>query len=169
MSVIAVQKTPNKITFAWDTQTKRYGQPYYDPHKVSKFGNGIIGFVGQTKIRPYLHEYLKKRASVDSFSLSTEYSVCSLFDDFRNNFLPDEFISFDDQDNVLISDSKKVYNIDPSTNECFEINEFEAVGSGGDLAWGAFKAGADIVQACEIACDLNLECGKPVKFLEVEL
>jgi len=162
------KKNPEKIIFAWDTQTKCYGQGYYDPEKVMHIKNVVLGFVGKTRIRPYLKAYVEHYTSKDTVIFDDAYSVCAFFDKFREDFLPsDDFVSFDESDNILISDSKKVFNIDPSTNECFEIQEFEAIGSGGDIAWGAYKAGADIVKSCEISCDLNLECGKPVKLLEI--
>jgi len=169
MSIIAVKKNPEKIIFAWDTQTKRYGQAYYDGEKVIHIKNIVLGFVGKTRVRPYLKAYVECCTSKDTVIFDDAYSVCAFFDKFREEFLPSDYLSFDESDNILISDSKKVFNIDPSTNECFEIQEFEAIGSGGDIALGAYKAGADIVKACEIACELNLECGEPVELLEIPL
>lgn len=168
MSVVAVEISPSEITFVCDTKTKRYNQPYLDNGKVFQVGNIIVGFVGHTKIRPYLEKFIQEQSASEPIALSDEYAVCSLFDKFREKHQDLGHVAFGDDDNILISDSKKVFNIYPKTGECFEVTHFEAIGSGADYTVGAYRAKDDIEKACKIACELDNDCGEPIRVVKVK-
>ncbi|MFH1648719.1 MAG: hypothetical protein ABIA11_03290 [Patescibacteria group bacterium] len=160
MSIICVKKTKKDINFTWDTQTEHYDQAYHDKEKVKRFKNLVIGFVGSTGNRNRLYTFLSKKITGNTH-FSKISDVVSLIDDSK--------VNFSDSDNILISDSKKIFNIHPQSVDCFEVEEFEAIGSGADYAIGAYYTGATVKKCVEVACEIDVHCGKPVKQLRIKL
>lgn len=165
MSIIAVEITKDKIRFAYDDMMNYNNQPYANDKKVAKFGNIIIGIVGVITVRPYLYKFLSEQKDL---VLDDEYSVANLIDSFKKKYEGLEHVKFGEDESVLISDSKKVFYIKPEHYTCYEVTDFEVIGSGADFALGAYKANKDLVKSVEIAVDLNITCAKPIHLLEVQ-
>ena len=132
MSIVAVEKKKNRITFAWDSQTTYYGsEAHQDKNKVKVFGNLIFGFVGIVSSRHYIHNFLNELANMGAdIRFHNSFDVIRLFDEYRSRYEHLDHVSFQKEDNTIISDGKKVFVYHPSKSDCYEVKGFEALGSG---------------------------------------
>lgn len=165
MSVIIVEITEDKIRFAFDTMMSYSDQAFYYDSKLIQSKNIVIGLVGEIRIFPYLKKYLEENSPP---IFEDVYAVSSFLDGYRKKYSDLEHTRFGEYESLLITDSKRVFYMKPIHSTCYEVTTFEAIGSGSDQALGAYSACKDIVKSAEIACDLNIYCGKPVKTLEVK-
>ena len=172
MSIIAVEKTKENITFAWDSLTIYYDdEAHKDKEKVKDFGPITVGFVGYVRSRHYIYNYFKKiTANKNSqFQLNDPFSVISIFDDFKKQYKEIEHLKFDENDAIVISDRRRAFIYDPFKADCHEIKEFDAIGSGAYIAMGAYRVCKDIERSVGIACEMSIKCGLPVNKLTTKL
>lgn len=65
--------------------------------------------------------------------------------------------------NVLILIGKQLYEADGICRPIEIEARFHAIGSGAQAALGAMRHGATALQATNIACDIDHNCGRPVQ------
>jgi ATP-dependent protease HslVU (ClpYQ) peptidase subunit len=167
MSIIAAQTTPKKIKFAFDSQMN-YADYRYSIEKAFKVRNVIFGKSGDIRTDPYFKHFIEERTKNEDLILKDEDSVVELINNYLEFYKDTPKAQFIKLDSMLISDARKTFYIDLINKNCFEIKDFEAIGSGREYAIGAYKAGATIEETVNIATRSNIYCGGDIIVIEVD-
>jgi hypothetical protein len=167
MSVIAVQKTVTdgvtQICFASDSipldglhhpsgKTKT-------PTKILRRNSLTIGCTGKYQDFLLLKEFVKthKHPSDSSISAVLAYS------NFFNSWAYEKFSVSPCESRFLIAYQDKIYRYEGEEFGLYEIEDFDAIGTGEDFARTALFLGLTPVRAVNIACKLSTTCVLPVE------
>ena len=170
MSIIAVEKKNNKITFIADTQMTYCDEPMRS-EKIFETSNFIFGLATNNKPDLAFKSFLEMSKDFKLNSVTDVYNLIIAFNDYKLNDehgMP-ESLKFGTDDQLLIADkdTRKVFYINPQSMTCYEIDTFGAIGSGANYAIGAYDAGASLEDSVKIACKRNIYCSEPLSTIEI--
>lgn len=167
MSIIATQITPKKIKFVFDSQMN-YADYRYSIEKAFKVRNIVFGKSGDIRTDPYFKHFIEEQTKNEDLILKDENSLAELINKYLEFYKDTPKAQFIELDSMLISDSRKIFYINLISKNCFEIEDFEAIGSGREYAIGAYKAGSTIEEAVNISTKSNIYCGGDIIVIEVD-
>lgn len=168
MSIIAVKKDKQYVTFVSDTQvTQGWNKSNKDNIKLTKVGQVIVGSAGKVKTAKLFILFLSE---VQPGILETELDVIRLFRNFES-WLVDNKVGKDidlaDND-FLINFKDKVFKVEDGYL-ISEVENFDAIGSGYDKALMGLELGFDIQKVVRIVCKFDLYCSEPIKVIKRKL
>ena len=160
MSVIAVRKTQSEITIAADSlMVSGHLKHQTSGIKFSKIiaSNGVtIGTAGDAS-----ELVLMEIFCTDNHPKSEDREgVLQFIVDFQN-WAKEKQDDFAAENSYIFVFSSGAFLV-PVPLEVYEINEFEAIGSGGEHAKVAMRLGLNPVEACKIACEFCIYCAEPI-------
>lgn len=172
MSVIAVYVTNQKIILGGDTQTT-YGhykmlESYYG--KIFDINGTYIGGVGTCFEIQFFRRFLEEKKLRQGF---TEKDFNDLMLDFYTYFrhhTKDE-VNGIQCSYILVHDNKAFLFQNWLIRE---VEQFEAIGSGGETARTAYQVfkkleqEPDIEKILSVTCKIDLYCHEPLKIFEIE-
>jgi hypothetical protein len=82
-----------------------------------------------------------------------------------NNWKYEQFDVSTDDSRFLIAFQDKIFRCEPE-NLVYEVEDFDAIGSGEDFARAALLLGTTTHQAVRVACKLSPTCSLPVQLVE---
>jgi len=168
MTVIAASKTSSAIIFAADTQVtdRLYSKTTSSDIIHSKLfqQNGmIIGSTGDCYEGTLMELFSRNHQPIDTDRLS----VIDFLVEFREWIRKKEG-GYTPKNGFLIAFSGKLFRV-YGCLDVYEVNEFEAIGSGQDFAKAALLLGHTPKEAVEVACKLSIFCSEPITEMSVEL
>ncbi len=167
MTVIAASKTANAIIFAADTQiTERYSKTTSSDIIHSKLfqQNGmIIGSTGDCYEGTLMELFSRNHQPVDTDRLS----IIDFLVEFRE-WIRKKEASYSPKNGFLIAFGGKLFRVCGGL-DVYEVNEFDAIGSGQDFAKAALLLGHTPKEAVEVACKLSIFCSEPITEMNVDL
>jgi ATP-dependent protease HslVU (ClpYQ) peptidase subunit len=178
MSVLGIEITKNKIKFAYDTQTTMGNRKHEEKEqKVFQVRNLTVAMSGDTMYRQYLKRYLEETLN-EEYKLNEPVDVCNLMDGFftkhkENKHLDQKEVK---SSTMLIADASKAYYFSLENYGCLEVLDSEFIGSGWELAQGAYLAFEKaqsfeenrLLESIKIACQKDIYCSEPVKIIEID-
>ena len=174
MSVIGIEITEKQIKISSDSQTTMGNRKFILPEeKIFQVKNLTLGLSGDTIFQQYLKRFLEELKE-ESFKLKESYDVCALMDKFFEKYKDNKHLDIKENDNsttMLITDGIKAYYFSLKNYGCLEVVDYEFIGSGWELAEGAYIAYIDakynkndkLEKAIKIACKKDTYCSEPVK------
>lgn len=173
MSIIAVRKTENSFEIASDQQTTWGGYKYLKKEntdvslkvngKVFQVNDMTVGCAGDVGHIGLLQMFCKNHSPKSM-----------ILDDIIEWFT--EFKDWANKKAGIIQKDVSIHGILIKEKRCFtffdhfeanEVTDFDAVGSGMFLAWGAMEVGATAERAVEVACKYDLYCSGKVFKLSI--
>ena len=168
MSVIAARKYEDgHIEIGADTQTFLAGRIDY-VNKLYQFSKDFVfGTSGYHWISTAFRAFLEQR--LEGVIEPNDLAIFNLMVDFRKYLEETDHSNNSEKSTeqwfIFVIENKLFYVLD--TSIC-EINDYVAIGSGGELATGAMAMGATPYEAVEIACKLNKDCGGEIKNINIK-
>ncbi|MDP7009467.1 MAG: hypothetical protein QGI78_07845 [Phycisphaerales bacterium] len=189
MSIIVAIKKQNQVVMAGDTLTS-FGDSEHMPQenartsKIGRIGDSLIGGAGWAVYDDILNDFLASRPTPD---LSSARKIFSFFLDFwralhdHYTFVNDQAVNtstpFGDLDSTfLIANSGGIFTV-ASDLGVTPLNQFYAIGSGGEYAIGVLytlynrtdNIESIAVDAVNAAIAMNLQCGGAVDVLKLSI
>ncbi len=171
MSVVAVYITPDKIIFGADTQAT-YGyhkivESYYG--KIFEINGMYVGGSGTSFELQFFRRFLEEKNLRSGY---TENDFNDLMLEFYDHFrarTKNESATIQNH-YILIHDAKAFIFKNWLIRE---VEEFAAIGSGGETARTAFEVfkqldrSPDMEKILQVACKIDLHCHEPLKIYEI--
>lgn len=160
MTVIAARKYADRIDFAADSQTNcgdsRVTSKQHSTQKIWQYNGLTVGGAGSAAESQLFRFFCRSHKPAGCGALE----IMDLMWEFREWVSKkSESVDFDNQ--YLIAFGDRLFEVG-SDVEVFEVPEFAAVGSGGQIAVTAMHLGRDPIIACETAIEIDCFCGPPV-------
>ena len=166
MSVIALREYSDNIQIAADGRGTGQGRIITDTaNKILEIDEWVLGICGWGDIVQLFKIELTKEKQYKPITSLQSY-VDFIYDFYRQKNLS---LAVDEVYVSTFLINKKTEKIYKSIGvECFEIDGYDAIGSGQEIALGALAAGATPHRAVEIACEYLPDCGGKIQQIRIE-
>lgn len=169
MSVICLREYSDNIQIASDGRGVASGRIITDTaNKILEIDEWVLGICGWGDItKLFTHEFINDCSFLsDKKIISLDIYMKFIEDFYRRKNLSLRI------DEVYVSTfliNKKTEKVYKSIGvECFEIDGYDAIGSGQEMAIGALAAGATPHRAVEVTCEYLPDCGGKIQQIRIE-
>ena len=160
MSIIAVKKYNDKIILGADSQ-RTIGGLKEETIKVFKVNEDFgFGHCGLSRNSMLFYYFIQTNSIKISNTIEDIYDFMVKFRDF----LKEKTTDWKCESDFIIINKGKIFKY--TFDSIFEINEYDAIGSGKDFAKAALYLDKSVYDAVKIACDLTIYCSEPITIYE---